>query len=202
VIYRAGYLAPTRYFVSMKAYLWFHNHIVAALLSLFFACGPVFADPARLDQLFVDLAKADAQTAPAIESDIWLEWSKSGSAAMDLLLERGKQAMAIGRPDLALEHFTALADHAPQFAEGWNARATAYYMMGEFGPSVADIAVVLQREPRHFGALSGLGRIFEELDRPEQALEVYRRVIAIHPNALGINEAIQRLESQLLGKDL
>src|SRR5690606_3470319 len=92
------------------------------------------------------------------EADILREWSKSGSPAMDLLLKRGREAMEAGDLKAAIEHLTALTDHAPEFAEGWNARATAYFLAGAFGPSVDDIRHTLALNPRHFGALAGLGQ--------------------------------------------
>ena len=114
---------------------------------------------------------------------------------MDLLFGRGQSAMAAGAPELAIAHFTALIDHAPEFAEGWNARATAYFQTGDLGPSVADIAKVLQLNPRHFGALAGLGMIFEELGRPEKALEVYQAALAVNPHMPDVLDAVKRLES-------
>ena len=186
----------------MKATRKLHNCILAALAVIFFACLPANAQTAKLDDLFTKLLTADEDAASGLEQEIWIEWSKSGSAAMDLLLERGRNAMAEGAPDVAIEHLTALVDHAPEFAEGWNARATAYYQTGDFGPSIADIGHVLSLNPRHFGALSGLGSIFEELERPTQALQVYKAALAIHPNQLGVVEAVKRLEQQLQGQDL
>jgi tetratricopeptide (TPR) repeat protein len=94
---------------------------------------------------------------------------------MDLLLQRGKDAMAAGDFPAAIEHLTALTDHAPDFAEGFNARATAYFQAGQLGPSIEDIARTLTLNPRHFGALSGLGMIFEDLGRPEKAQRFTRR---------------------------
>jgi tetratricopeptide (TPR) repeat protein len=186
----------------MKVLHAFHNHILAALVLLFAGCLPATAQTAKLDDLFAQLLTTDEEGAKDIEAEIWIEWSKSGSPAMDLLLERGRQAMAEGYPDIAIEHFTALIDHAPEFAEGWNARATAYYNTGDFGPSIADIGHVLTLNPRHFGAMAGLAAIFEELDRPEQALEVYRAALAIHPQQPDVLDAIKRLESDLKGQDL
>jgi len=191
-----------RYVSLMKALLGLHNRIVAAFVLLFLSCLPLSAQTAKLDALFAELLTADEAAAQRVEADIWLEWSKSGSPAMDLLLQRGRDAMANGQPEIAIEHLTALIDHAPDFAEGWNARATAYYQTGDFGPSIADIGHVLTLNPRHFGALSGLGSIFEELEKPAQALEVYKAALAIHPHASGVNEAVQRLEAQLQGSDL
>ena len=186
----------------MKAHFGLHNHIVAAFVLILLSCLPVAAQTAKLDELFARLQKADEADAVQIESDIWMEWSKSGSAAMDLLLQRGQEAMNNGQPDIAVQHLTALVDHAPDFAEGWNARATAYYQLGEFGPAIADLGHVLTLNPRHFGALSGLGSIFEELGKPAQALEVYKATLKIDPHAPGVVEAISRIETELQGKDL
>lgn len=160
------------------------------------------AQTETLDSLFAELKESDAQSAGRIEREIWNEWSKSGSPAMDLLLQRGRDAMAAGDMGAAIEHFTALTDHAPDFAEGWNARATAYFQAGEWGPSVNDIAKTLTLNPRHFGALSGLGMIFEQLEQPEKALEAYKAALAIHPHLQGVIEAVERLEAETAGTDL
>jgi tetratricopeptide (TPR) repeat protein len=179
------------------------NRIVAALLPLFLTCAAAMAeDQAKLDELFNRLKSAGEEEAGRIETEIWIEWSKSGSPAMDLLLQRGRDAMDLGDNLQAIEHFTAIIDHSPEFAEAWNARATAYYMTGEFGPSVADIAHVLSLNPRHFGALSGLGMILEESGKPERALEVYRAALAIHPHLEGVTEAVERLEIEAEGREL
>lgn len=186
----------------MKAHHPLHNPILAAFLVVLLATPPGFAQTAKLDELFTELQTDDAHQAEATQQEIWIEWSKSGSAAMDLLLERGRQAMYDGDPALAIEHLTALVDHAPDFAEGWNARATAYYQTGDFGPAISDIGHVLTLNPRHFGALAGLGTIFEELGQPEQALEVYKAALAINPFAPGLQEAVDRIDADLQGQDL
>lgn len=179
------------------------NRIVAALLPLFLSCAVVQAqDAAKLDGLFDRLKTAEAGEAGRIEREIQLEWSKSGSPALDLLLQRGQDAMTVGDYPAAIEHFTAVIDHDPGFAEAWNARATAFYMAGEFGPSVADIARVLTLNPRHFGALSGLALILEETGKPEKALEVYRAALAIHPHLQGATEAVERLQKAAEGQEL
>ena len=189
-------------YAFMKAHHSLHNRIVAAFMLVFLSCLPLAAQTDKLDDLFARLQKADEAEASQIEADIWMEWSKSGSPAMDLLLQRGKDAMANGEPDVAVQHLTALVDHAPDFAEGWNARATAYYQLGQFGPAIADIGHVLTLNPKHFGALSGLGSIFEELGKPSQALEVYNAVLVIDPHAPGVVGAVSRIETELQGKDL
>jgi tetratricopeptide (TPR) repeat protein len=182
------------------------NCTVAAFLPLMLLGGPAGAqsggDTARLDELFEQLQDADERAAARIERQIWAEWSKSGSAAMDLLLERGRMAAEQGDYDAAVEHLTALVDHAPDFAEGWNARALVYFQMGEYGPSVNDIARTLTLNPRHFGALSGLGMIFEQMGDEERALEAYKAALAIHPRLEGVNEAVQRLEQDAAGTEL
>jgi tetratricopeptide (TPR) repeat protein len=181
----------------------FLNPVVAALVLLFLTCAAVSAeDSAKLDDLFARLKTAGVDEAGRIETEIWIEWSKSGSPAMDLLLQRGRDAMDLGDFAAAIEHFTAIIDHSPEFAEAWNARATAYYMAGEFGPSIADIGQVLTRNPRHFGALSGLAMIFEQSDRPERALEVYRAALAIHPHLGGAEQAVERLSRDAEGQEL
>jgi tetratricopeptide (TPR) repeat protein len=186
----------------MKAHLMLHNRIVAAVVLVFLAATPALAQTVKLDDLFARLKTANETESKRITQDIWIEWSKSGSPAMDLLLERGRNAMAQGHPEIAIQHLTALIDHDPEFAEGWNARATAYYQTGNLGPAVADIGHVLTLNPRHFGALAGLGAIFEELEKPKEALEVYKAALAINPHAEGVEAAIARIESKMQGKDL
>lgn len=182
------------------------NRIVAALLVGFgmalSSASPVLAQAEDLDRLFERLRQPVLPEWQTVEAEIWRQWSRSGSPAMDLLLERGREAMQAGDMSAAIEHFTALTDHAPDFAEGWNARATAYYHAGLYGPSLADIRRTLALEPRHFGALAGLGLILEELGRKEQALAAWRLAQAIHPHSPGINGAIERLEREVSGTDL
>jgi tetratricopeptide (TPR) repeat protein len=176
------------------------NSVVAALLAATLPAAGAAAED--VDSLLDRLRTAEAGEARRIERQIWLEWSKSGSPAMDLLLQRGRDAMEAGEIDLAIAHFSALVDHAPDFAEGWNARATAYFQKGEFGPSVADIARTLELNPRHFGALAGFGMILEATDRPAEALEVYRAALAIHPHLEGVLDAVERLQKETAGQDL
>jgi tetratricopeptide (TPR) repeat protein len=194
-------LPQLRYPVLMKVLRALHNCIVATLLVLSLA-APVWADATKLDDLFQQLQSATDEDAAAITENIWIEWSKSGSPAMDLLLKRGRDAMNAGFPEIAIEHFTALIDHAPDFAEGYNARATAYFQTGDLGPSVGDIAKTLTLNPRHFGALAGLGMIFEQLDQPAKALEVYKAALAINPHMAQVKESVKRLEISLGGQDL
>lgn len=164
---------------------------------------PLVETPAQiLDRLFSELADPANENWQYTEQNIWIQWSKSGSPAMDLLLERGRQAMATGDYAGAIEHLTALIDHVPAFAEGWNARATAYFQAGLFGPSIEDVRHVLLLNPRHFGAMAGLGMMLEEIDKPKDALAAYEAARAIHPRQPGVLDAIARLHKQLDGQDI
>ncbi|MCR9152002.1 MAG: tetratricopeptide repeat protein [Rhodobacteraceae bacterium] len=174
------------------------RHAVAAL-ALGLAAPAVLAQDDPMANLFADLADPGNAYWERTESDIQREWSKSGSAAMDMLLKRGQQAMEEGDLEAAIAHLTALTDRAPDFAEGWNARATAYFLAGLYGPSVEDIGRVLALEPRHFGALSGLGIILRETGDKQGALAAFRAARAIHPHRPDIDQAVQGLEQELEG---
>ncbi len=180
----------------------FLKYAVAAFALAMLLALPVTADDSDLDLLFDQLAAEDNENWEETESQIWREWSRSGSDSLDLLLERGRNAIAAGDPSNAIGHLTALVDHAPDFAEGWNARATAYFHAGLFGPSVADIQQTLALNPRHFGALSGLGMIMEQLGYPEDALTAYQEALAIHPHRPDVISAVERLEKEVGGVDL
>lgn len=166
------------------------------------------ADPAEavaedpVTRLLGELAKPEQPGWEQIERAIIAEWSKSGSAAMDLLLSRGQKALTAGDTATAIAHFTALTDHAPGFAEGWNARATAFFQMDRYGQAMADIERTLALEPRHFGALTGLAIILEQVGYPEDALEAWRAVEAIHPHRPALKDAVERLEREVGGRSL
>ena len=170
-----------------------------ALCAAAFLAGAAAAEDDPLEPLFEALRGADAVGAQAIENRIWEEWSRSGSAAMDLLLSRGREALEAGEISVAIEHFSALVDHAPDFAEAYNARATAWFQAGQYGLALEDIREALARNPRHFGAMSGLALILEEIGRPEGALKAWRGVEALHPSREGVRQAIERLERQVEG---
>jgi len=179
---------------SQRSKTKFKSAAVACAVALFL---PNLAVADKLDDLFERLKLAEGPELTLTEEAIWLEWSTSGSPAMDLLLKKGRAAMENGEHALAIEHFTALIDHAPDFAEGYNARATAFFAQGAIGQSLADIRRTLVREPRHFGALMGLAIILDQMDKPRDALATYRMVEALHPRREGLQEEIDRLETQL-----
>lgn len=157
---------------------------------------------ADMDELFAQLADSEGEAWRIAESDILREWSKSGSAAMDLLLKRGEEALDQGDTEGAIGHLTALTDHAPDFPAGWQARAAAYAAAGQFGPAVADLARTLELEPRHFAALTQLGAMLEEMGDTARALAAYRESLAIHPHQQEAIDAVQRLEREDRGTDI
>ena len=161
-----------------------------------------FAQSEKLDELFLQLQDEEIAEYSTIEDNIWKEWRKSGSDSVDFLLERGMLAMNRGQLTLAIKHFTTVIEQAPEFAEGYNMRATAYYLIQRFGLSVADIEKTLALNPRHFGAMSGLGLIFEQTGREKEALSVYYKVLELHPKSEQANMAKERLEAELEGTAL
>ena len=183
----------------------FASHLkcaVTAFVISLAAALPIQADEAELEALFEGLRGEDPVAAAQIESRIYDLWSQSGSPSMDLLLDRGRTALAEGDAKLAVEHFSALIDHAPTFAEGYNARATAFFQTQQYGLSLADIRQTLTLNPRHFGAMSGLALILEEIGRPEDALAAWREVEALHPHREGLKDALLRLEREVEGAKL
>jgi tetratricopeptide (TPR) repeat protein len=178
--------------------------VAAALLFFLLALlpSPGFSQTEALDDLFVELQDPEDGNWLVVEKRIWKEWSKSGSPAMDLLLERGRRAMKAGDYSKAIEHLSALIDHAPDFAEAWNARATAFFMDDEYGLSVSDIEVALALIQRPFGAVSGLGVIYERLEQYDGALRAYQAALAVHPHRPDLIEAIERLLDKTEGTSL
>lgn len=156
----------------------------------------------ELDPLFERLKTVEPADYQPIEDKIWREWSKSGSPAMDLLLRRGREALEAGDYTTAIEHLTALTDHAPDFAQGYHLRATAYYNVDKYGPALSDLERALALEPRHFGAMAGTAVIFEELGLKKEALELYYALRDVHPNRENLSASIERLEKATAGRSL
>ncbi len=179
-----------------------NGSILKYVVTAFLAAGAAVADDGELEALFEGLKGADPAAAVQIEGRIYQIWSQSGSPSMDLLLTRGRDALEEGDNIKAIRHFTALIDHAPDFAEGYNGRATAYFQVGRYGLSLEDIRHTLRLNPRHFSAMSGLALILEELGREEDALEAWREVEKLHPNRDGLKDAIARLERSVEGEAL
>lgn len=155
---------------------------------------------ARLDRLFGALANAEGDAADRIADEITSIWAKSGSASMDLLLQRARAATGKKVYHQARAHVSALTRLAPDFAEGWNASATLYFIQEDYWQSVEHIQKTLELEPRHFGALAGLALILERTDRDEAALRTWEKVKALFPGMERAQEAIDRLKPEVDGK--
>ncbi|MFK7938257.1 MAG: hypothetical protein AB8B82_02680 [Roseovarius sp.] len=155
-----------------------------------------------MNKLFADLLEAEDGPAQRIAGEIELELSKSGSAALDLLLKRGRDAFEAGQSKVAIEHLTALTDHAPEFSEGYYWRSLAFIQSEQFGPAFADLERALVLRPRHYGAIEALGFLLEEMNRPVMAHEAYERVLAIHPHHRDVKGALERLGPDVDGKAL
>lgn len=153
----------------------------------------------RLDGLFESLSTAESSEAKRISREIRLEWSKSGSASMDLLLRRGRAAMKEDNFEESIGHLSALIDHAPEFPEGWHARATANFKADHLGRAMADLEQTLILNPRHFGAIYGLAVIFEQLGRFDEAYDGYSAVLELFPFHAKSLEALERLEETVNG---
>nr|WP_170616123.1 tetratricopeptide repeat protein [uncultured Ruegeria sp.] len=179
--------------------------IVAALATLmvFSTIGAAQqADSKDESVLLEQLAQSTPRQAISIDRQLQSLWSQSGSASADLLLERGREALEDGDVKAAIEHLTALTDHAPQFAEGWHARASAFFGIERFGMAAADLEHALSLNPNQYEAIYGLGLIFEMLDQPEKAYEAYSRALSIHPHHEEVTNAVNRLKPQIEGKAL
>jgi tetratricopeptide (TPR) repeat protein len=157
----------------------------------------------RLDGLFAVLKTAkDQDEGDVIVADIWKVWLQSGSADMDGSMERATKLMAHGLLQHAREALDEIIAAAPQWAEGWNKRATVLFLMGEYDRSLADIERVLALEPRHFGALAGIGMIRTQKGELREALAAYRRALAVNPFLKERYGLIPALEKELGEKPL
>ncbi len=177
--------------------------LALSIAALAFASARAAQDDPRLDALFATLktAKTDEE-ASAAEQRIWQIWTENKNPEVERLMREGMAAMAEDDEDGALRKFDAVVRYDKNFAEGWNKRATVEFTMGDYKASVADIERTLALEPRHFGALSGLGQIYLTLDRKKLALKAFRDALAIDPHLRGVREAVEKLEKEVEGTPL
>ena len=134
------------------------------------------------------------------EQGLWLLWGRSGDAAIDQLMARGTEEMQSGQHAKAVATFTSVINAKPDFAEAWNRRATVHYLAGDFERSIADCGEVLKRNPLHFGALSGMGQIFFQMQDYDRALAWFRRALEVNPNMTGVELNIKGIEELLRDK--
>ncbi len=144
------------------------------------------------------LVKRLADDSPIVrelaETGAWQVWSRSGDPETDRLLAAGSKQMGAGQLPQAIATFARVIRRQPAFAEGWNKRATAYFLSGDFKKSLADCDEVIKRNPEHFGALSGYGQIYVRLEEFDKALEYFRRALAVNPNMGGVETNIRAIE--------
>jgi len=132
------------------------------------------------------------------ERSLWEVWSRSGDTEIDALFANGVQEMSEGLGETAVRTFTRIIERKPDFAEGWNKRATVLYMLGEYQKSLADCDEVIKRNPHHFGALSGYGMIYLKLGDPARALTYFERALAVNPNLTQVEETAHALRRLLI----
>ncbi len=175
---------------------------LAVIVTFSTTCTAQEADSRDEAELLQQLAQSTPEQAIGLDRQLQALWSQSGSASADLLLERGREALDDGDVEAALDHLTALTDHAPGFAEGWHVRASAFFGIERFGMAAADLEHALTLNPNNYEAIYGLGLIFEIVGKPEQAFEAYSRALAIHPHHEEVTNAVNRLKPQVEGKAL
>jgi len=157
----------------------------------------------RLDALFGQLKRErNEKAAERIASRISEEWNHSGSASIDLMMTWSQTAMEGKKFDVALDFLDQVVTMEPAYAEGWNRRATVHFLMQNYAKSMADISHTLQLEPRHFGALSGMGQIMKNTGRNELALQAWQRVLDIYPMMRSAQDEVATLSEELAGEGI
>ena len=144
------------------------------------------------------LRDSDAFVRAIVERSLWDVWGRSGEVEIDALFANGVQEMSEGLGEAAVRTFTRIIERRPDFAEGWNKRATVLYILGEYQKSLADCDEVMKRNPYHFGALSGYGMIYLKLGDPGRALTYFERALAVNPNLTQVEESVQALRRLLI----
>jgi tetratricopeptide (TPR) repeat protein len=156
-----------------------------------------------LDFLFGALKAApDDASAKAVEDRIWAMWTAMGNDTTSLLMSRAKKAIDDDDFNLALRLLDAIIEIKPDYTEAWNRRATVYFLKKDYANSLADLSKVLAREPRHFGALSGLGLIMQDIGNDKRALDAYRKALDVYPRLKGVNEKVKTLTEKVEGREI
>ncbi len=156
-----------------------------------------------LDQLFTELkGSTNAEAAKAVEAAILQRFLRSGSDTVDLLMSWAIDSMNSDNYPLALDILDNVVAMKPEYVEGWNKRATVFYLVDDYGKSLADIRQVLALEPRHFGALSGLGMIMRDIGQKEKAKAAFRAALDVDPFLENVKKALQDLEKETAGQGI
>ena len=139
----------------------------------------------RLIELFDKLYVAENnKEINNLTHDIWKIWDETNDPKIKADYHRGLEAMRIGDFVMSIDFFTRVIEKNPDFAEGWNKRATVYYILGQFDKSMIDINKTLLLEPRHFGAMDGMGLIFIQLQQYDKAIKIYDQMLEIFPHSV------------------
>jgi tetratricopeptide (TPR) repeat protein len=158
---------------------------------------------ASLDELFARLSETkDESEAKGIVASIERRWMRSGSDTADLLMNRALDALKAGDQALSVELLDRVVTLRPEWAEGWNKRATVFFMMGDMTRSMADIREVLAREPRHFGALAGMGIIMQSTGDTKHAYEAFKKALAVNPFLPDVKSAVEKMAPEMDGQDI
>ena len=158
-------------------------------------------DSRLLDNLMARLNRSTSETqAKAIEQTIWQLWLRVYSPSVEVLMKQAMRAMKDKQYAPALSLLDTVIELAPDYAEGWNQRATVHFHERDYERSLADIEQVLEIEPRHFGALTGRGLVQRELNKKKEALEAFREALEIHPFLNGAKSAIKGLKKEVEGE--
>ena len=172
--------------------------VKAVLLSLFLSTGSLAAqDDPQLDDLFDRLQTTqDASEAQIIIQKIWFIWYQHENQEIEYLMEQGEISMRRSDYEDAVSIYTRVTAIDPGFAEGWNRRATIYYLMGEYDLSTRDVEKTLALEPRHFGALSGQGLIYLRQEKPARAVKYFKQALGVNPHMPNIRQNLESLERE------
>ena len=186
------------------------RRLLAAALAVGLLLAPIGAAPAfanqddpRLEELFTRLKATDDEAeAERLTGAIWSIWHQSGRGVVDAQMREGQWYMQLGNLPSALDDFSTAVAWAPEFAEAWHKRATVYFLMGDYQASIADLRRTLDLEPRHFGALAGLGLIYLNLDEERAALKALEKALEINPHLPRTRQKVQELHDKLDGKKI
>ena len=196
--------------MTRKFIVWSPERVLALAAIAIWACIGLGLDVARadeteptLDELFAELADAeDPFRIDELQVEIQRIWLDPGSASIELLMDRARQAMDEEDYDTALIHLDDVVELAPSYAEGWNRRATLHYLTRNYDQSLLDIERTVALEPRHYGAWSGLGRIFMDIGNEKSAVDAFERALAVNPHLEEIQSIVERLKPSVGGREI
>lgn len=191
---------------GFRAYALLMNRFPIVILAFFlFAAVPASAnqDDPRLDELFGRLkATGDPVEAATLQEIIWRLWLETDNQKVARLFEQGREVMLREDYVTALRIASRIVEIDPAQAEGWNLRATVFYVLGDYESSIQDVEKTLALEPRHFGALVGLGMMLVEMNRDQDALKAFERALALNPHLEQARQQIEAIKLRVQGDDV